>query len=195
MLTSSSKLRRPRTSHQRPQSRNSFTIIRTISKNHIIAFKVFDHTINESINGSLVTTRTPVFVIDASELAHPDGFAEFADVVFDYFDALGYGGLVDVDAGDVPSDACSSEIGEPGLIELSAHGWRAQCDTAVTQGFDQFVPFLYADVDVCDVAGRRTVAVWFVEAKEDVWVCFAACHVFGKVSEAPFVDWAVWVVG
>ena len=195
MLTSSSELRRPRASHQVPNTRLSLTIVRTISNNLIIAFKVLDHAINESIDGSLITTRTPVLVIDAGKFADPDWLAEFAGIVFDYFDAFSDSGLVDVDAGDVPGDALSSEVGEPGLIELSAHGWRAECDTAVAEGLDQFVPFLYADIDVGDVAGRRTVAVWFVEAEEDVGVCFAACHVFGEVAETPFVDWAVGVVG
>lgn len=123
MLTSSSKLRRPRTSHQVPDTRHSLTVVRTISNNLIIAFKVLDHTINESINGSLITTRTPVLVVDTGELADPDWLAKLADVVFDDFDAFSDSGLVDVDAGDVPGDACSGKVGEPGLIELSTHGW------------------------------------------------------------------------
>lgn len=45
------------------------------------------------------------------------------------------------------------------------------------------------------MAGRRAVAVWLVEAEENVGVCFAACHIFGEVTETPFVDWAVGVVG
>jgi len=195
VLTSGSQLRRPRTSHQIPHTRNTFTIIGSISNNHIVAFKVLDHAIDESIDSTLVTTRTPVFVVDAGELTDPDWLAELAYVVFDYFDALSYGGLVDVDAGDVPGDALSGEVGEPGLIELSAHWWRAECNTAVAERLDKFVPFLHADRNVCDVAGRGTIAVWLVEAKEDIRVCFAACHIFGEVAEAPFVDGSVGVVG
>lgn len=195
VLTSSSQLRRPRTSHQVPDTRNSLAIVRTVGNNHIVALKVLDHAINESVDGVLTTTRTPVLVIDAGKLADPDGLAELADVVFDDLDAFGYSGLVDVNAGDVPSDALSSEVGEPRLIELSAHWWRAQCDTAVAKRLDKLIPFLHTHAHVCDVAGRRAIAVGLVEAKEYVRVCFAACHVFGKVSEAPFVDGAVGVVG
>lgn len=152
MLTSSSQLRRPGASHQVPDSGHTLTIVRTISDNHIVAFEVLDHTIDESIDGILTTARTPVLIIDTGELADPDWLAELADVVLDDFDALGDGGLVDVDTGDVPSDALSSEVGEPSLIELSAHGRRAQCDTAVTERLDKLIPFLHTHTDVCDVA-------------------------------------------
>lgn len=195
MLTGSSQLRRPRTSHQVPDARNTLAIVRAIGNNHIVAFEVLDHAINKSIDGILATARTPVLVVDTSELADPDWLAELADVVFDDFDAFGDSGLVDVDAGDVPSNALSSEVGEPGLIELSAHGGRAERNTAVTEGLDKLIPLLHTHTDICDVTGRRTIAVWLVEAKEYIRVCFAACHVFGKVSEAPFVDRAVRVVG
>jgi len=151
MLTSSSKLWRPGIGHQRPKTRNAFTVVRSVGKYHIIAFKVLDHTINKSINGSLITTRTPVFVIHTGELTDPDWLAEFADVVFDHFDALGDSGFVDMYTSDVPSNALRSEVGKPGLIQLCTHGRRAKCNTTVTQRFNQFIPFLHTNIDVCDV--------------------------------------------
>jgi len=125
MLTSGSKLRRPIVGHQVPDTRNTFTIIRTISDNIIIALEILDHAIDERVDSVLVAARTPVGIVNTCKLADPDGLAEFAGVILDYFDAIGDGGLVDVDAGDVPSDTLSRKVGEPSLVELRAHRRRA----------------------------------------------------------------------
>lgn len=194
MLTSGSKLRRPVIGHQVPDTRNTFTVVRTICDDIVVALKVLDHAINERIDGILVTTRTPVLIVDTSELADPDGLAELADVVLDYLDALSNSGLVDVDAGDIPSNALSGEVGEPGLVELSAHGRRAKCDAAVAEWLNVLIPLLNTDGDVCDMAGGRAVAVRLVESKEDIGVCLAAGHVLGEVSKTPFVDWTIRIV-
>lgn len=194
MLTSGSKLRRPVVGHQVPDTRNTFTVVRTISDDIVVALKVLDHAIDERVDGILVTARAPILIVDTSELADPDRLAEFADVVLDYLDALSNSGLVDVDAGDIPSDALSGEVGEPSLVKLSAHGWRAKCDAAVAERLDVLIPPLNTDSDVCDVAGGRAVAVWLVESEEDIGVCLAARHVLGEVSETPFINWTIRVV-
>jgi len=142
----------------------------------------------------LITARTPVLIVDTGELADPDRLAELADVVLYYFDAFSDGGLVDVDAGDVPGNALSSEVSQPGLVELGAHGWRAKCDATVAEWLNVLIPLFNTDSDICNVTGRRAVAVWLVEAKEDVRVSLAACHVLGEVSETPLVDRTIRVV-
>lgn len=194
MLTSGSKLRRPIVGHQVPDTRNTFTVVRAICDDIVIALKVLDHAVDERVDGILVTARAPVLIVDTSELADPDRLAELADVVLDYLDALSNGGLVDVNASNIPGNSLGGEVGEPSLVKLSAHRWRAKCDAAVAERLDVLIPLLNTDSDVCDVAGRRAVAVWLVESKEDIGVCLATCNVLGEVSETPFINWTIRVV-
>lgn len=194
MLTSGSKLRRPVVGHQVPDTRNTFAVVRTIGDNIVVALEILNHAINERVHSILVAARAPVLVVDASEFADPDGLAELTDVILDYLDAFSDSGFVHVDAGDIPSDALSREVGEPSLIELCAHGWRAKCNAAVAERLDVLIPLLNTDSNIGDVAGGRTVAVRLVEAEEDIGMCLSACHVLGEVSKTPLVNWAIRVV-
>lgn len=105
MQPGSRKLRRPIRSHKIPNTRHTLSVIGAIGNDIIVALEIIDHLRDEVVDDVLITTGSPVCVVDAGEFRDPDGFAKGVVVVFDDLDAFGGGGLVDVDRGDVPGAA------------------------------------------------------------------------------------------